>query len=127
MGNECRECKQVKSFLLSLKTESSNVLKDFERWGLSEYTAQYQRWKGRFEICDMVVSLIVEQETMVKNERKEDVVKEELLKSIEIHRDAIGKERDALRVLLSEAEGLLESCDAIDDLESVIEKLSYFA
>ena len=48
-----------------------------------------------------------------------------IIKKIEVHKTRIAKERDQLRDLISELEGLNEICaSAHDDLEYAIDKLS---
>ena len=48
-----------------------------------------------------------------------------IIKKIELHKTRIAKERDQLRDLIMELEGLEESCaSAHDDLEYAVDKLS---
>ena len=52
----------------------------------------------------------------------------QLIKQLEKRRDAIGKERDKLRELLSEWADLADTCDcAYEDIDHAIDSLSQYA
>ncbi len=52
----------------------------------------------------------------------------QIIKQLERRRDAIGKERDKLRELLSEWADLADTCDsAYEDIDRAIDALSQYA
>lgn len=56
------------------------------------------------------------------------MTKKQLIKAIEKHRDAIAKERDALRELISDALALGDSSEeAVAALDTAIDSLSEYA
>jgi hypothetical protein len=55
------------------------------------------------------------------------MTKDGLLNKIKAHMKVIGKERDALRELIDDAESVLTSCDeAYASLEAAVESLSQY-